>query len=120
TVRVRPALKLSFPENDIDAIALDEDKIRITANFFGLYGVTSPLPTFYTEDLIDEQLAGGTNARDFLDILHATLYPMLFRAWEKNRIWLAVSERRDTDRLNQLMALIGLQQPGRQVPGVDL
>ena len=119
TVRMRPALKLSFPENDIDAIARDEEKIRITANFFGLYGVTSPLPTFYTEDLIDEQLAGGTSARDFLDILHAALYPMLFRAWEKNRIWLAVSERQDADQLNQLMALIGLQQPGKRLPDVD-
>lgn len=120
TVRVRPALKLSFPENDIDAIVMDEGQVHITANFFGLYGVTSPLPTFYTEDLIDEQLAGGTNARDFLDILHARLYPMLFKAWEKNRIWLAVSERRDVDRLNQLMALIGLQQPGKQAPTADL
>ncbi|MDS1139750.1 type VI secretion system baseplate subunit TssG [Pusillimonas sp. SM2304] len=119
-VRVRPALKLSFPENDIDAIAADGDKVHITANFFGLYGVTSPLPTFYTEDLIDEQLAGGSSSRDFLDILHAKLYPMLFKAWEKNRIWLAVAERRDPDRLNQLMAMVGLQQKGKQVPGIGL
>lgn len=114
SVRVRPALKLSFPENDLDAISVDGDKVHITANFFGLYGVTSPLPTFYTEDLIDEQLAGGSNARDFLDILHAALYPMLFRAWEKNRVWLAVTERGDPDRLNQLLAMIGLNHQRQQ------
>src|SRR3546814_17691968 len=33
------------------------------------------------------------------DILHAALYPLLFRAWEKNRTWLAVAERRDANRL---------------------
>ncbi|AEC20876.1 hypothetical protein PT7_2336 [Pusillimonas sp. T7-7] len=110
SVRVRPALNLSFPESDIDSIVREDDMLRITANFFGLYGVTSPLPTFYTEDLIDEQLAGTTNSRDFLDILHAALYPMLFKAWEKNRIWLAVVEQQDGARLNQLMALLGLHR----------
>jgi type VI secretion system protein ImpH len=109
SVRVRPALSLSFPDRDIEAIERDETgKYRITANFFGLYGVTSPLPTFYTEDLIDQSLQGHATARDFLDILHAALYPLLFRAWEKNRLWLAVTERHDPKRLDQLFALVGL------------
>jgi type VI secretion system protein ImpH len=108
-VRVRPAVSLSFPDRDIETIERDEaGKYRITANFFGLYGVTSPLPTFYTEDLIDQHLQGNSTARDFLDILHAALYPLLFRAWEKNRIWLAVAERRDEARLDQLFSLVGL------------
>jgi type VI secretion system protein ImpH len=108
-VRVRPAVTLSFPETDIDSIKLDHaGKFSITANFFGLYGVTSPLPTFYTEDLIEEQLQGSSSMRDFLDILHASLYPLLFRAWEKNRLWLTIGERHDTNRLDQLFALVGL------------
>lgn len=109
SVRVRPAATLSFPDRDIEQIERDETgKYRITANFFGLYGVTSPLPTFYTEDLIEEQLQGSSTARDFIDILHAALYPLLFRAWEKNRNWLAVAERRDANRLDQLYALVGM------------
>lgn len=115
-VRVRPALTLSFPESDLESVELDGEMLRITANFFGLYGVTSPLPTFYTEDLIDEHLAGGSNSRDFLDILHAALYPLLFKAWEKHRIWLAVVERQDGRRLNQLMALLGLHGPDDTSP----
>lgn len=115
-VRVRPALTLSFPESDMEEIEFDEGMLRITANFFGLYGVTSPLPTFYTEDLIDEHQAGVSNARDFLDIVHAALYPLLFKAWEKNRIWLSVAERKDTRRLNQLMALLGLHGPDDRAP----
>lgn len=108
-VRVRPALTLSFPENDIESVSADPSgRFRITANFFGLYGVTSPLPTFYTEDLIEEKLQGESAMRDFLDILHASLYPLLFRAWEKNRLWLAIGERHDTGQLDQLLALVGL------------
>ncbi|NYT85130.1 type VI secretion system baseplate subunit TssG [Pollutimonas harenae] len=120
SVRVRPALSLSFPEQDIDNIVRQDDVLRITANFFGLYGVTSPLPTFYTEDLIEEQLLGTSNSRDFLDILHAVLYPMLFKAWEKNRIWLAVLEQKDGTRLNQLMALLGLHRDTGATPSRDL
>ncbi|MBV7486029.1 type VI secretion system baseplate subunit TssG [Bordetella sp. BOR01] len=108
-VRVRPSATLSFPDRDIEQIERDADgKYRITANFFGLYGVTSPLPTFYTEDLIEEQLQGTSTSRDFIDILHAALYPLLFRAWEKNRTWLAVAERQDANRLDHLYALVGM------------
>ena len=108
-IRIRPAASLAFPDRDIEQIERSADgKYRITANFFGLYGVTSPLPTFYTEDLIAEQLQGNDTPRDFVDILHAALYPLLFRAWEKNRLWLAVSEQQDIRRLRQLYALIGM------------
>ena len=108
-VRVRPAASLAFPDRDIEKIERrDDGTYRITANFFGLYGVTSPLPTFYTEDLIREHLQGNDTPRDFLDILHAALYPLLFRAWEKNRIWLAVAEQQDGPRLRQLYSLVGM------------
>lgn len=110
-VRGRPRLGLGFPQRDIEKIELDKDGLyRIEANFFGLYGVTSPLPTFYTEDLIDERLQGHSAGRDFIDILHAALYPLLFRAWEKHRIWMAISERRDLSSLRHLQALIGVAE----------
>lgn len=108
-VRIRPDLGLGFPECDVLAIDQDDTgRYHLQASFFGLYGVTSPLPTFYTEDLIDEQLQGHSAGRDFLDILHAALYPLLFRAWEKHRLWMAIGERRDLGRLNLVRSLIGL------------
>lgn len=112
-VRIRPRLGLGFPERDIESIERDEEgRYRLEANFFGLYGITSPLPTFYTEDLIDEHLQGRSASRDFLDILHAALYPLLFRAWEKHRLWMAIGERRDLGRLNLLRSLLGLADAG--------
>jgi len=122
-VRVRPRLGLGFPLRDIEGIEQDDDgRYRIEANFFGLYGVTSPLPTFYTEDLIDEQLLGHSAGRDFLDILHASLYPLLFRAWEKHRIWIDITERRDVKSLRQLQALIGIAdaRPEQRDQSTDL
>lgn len=112
-VRVRPSLGLGFPQLDLENIEIDEQgHYRIEANFFGLYGVASPLPTFYTEDLIEEQQEGNCAGRDFIDILHASLYPLLFRAWEKNRLWISINERSELNSLRHLQALIGVADAG--------
>ncbi|WP_213307587.1 type VI secretion system baseplate subunit TssG [Paraburkholderia sacchari] len=108
-LRVRPRLGLGFPENDIDRIeALPEGGYRITANFFGLYGVSSPLPTYYTEDLFEEEREGRHVTRDFLDVVHYVLYPLLFDAWAKYRLEQRIVEDRDETLLNRLYAFVGL------------
>jgi type VI secretion system protein ImpH len=108
-LRVRPKLGLEFPETDIDRIDVrPEGGHRITANFFGLYGVSSPLPTYYTEDLFEEQREGRHSTREFLDIVHYALYPLLFDAWAKYRLEQRVIEDADTTVLGHLHAFIGL------------
>lgn len=85
-VRFRPALGLSFPRTDVRSLERQPSgDIRIEANFFGLYGVASPLPLFYTEDLIELEMADRPIVRKFLDLLHAVLYPLVYEAWEKYR-----------------------------------
>lgn len=119
-VRVRSELSLAFPNTDLKGVEeLPDGVYRITANFFGLYGVSSPLPTFYTEDLIDEARNDYHGVREFLDILHHLLYPKYFQAWERSRLWLAVTERGDQRRLEQLFALIGLADPETRSGVVD-
>lgn len=117
SIRVRPNLSLGFPDADIERIERVErvegggdgqHAWRVTANFFGLYGVSSPLPTFYTEDLLDDQREGRHARRDFFDILHAALYPQLFEAWRKYRLQLRVVEERDDEALDLLCAFAGL------------
>jgi len=51
----------------------------------GLYGVSSPLPTFITEDLLDEEWDEQNSQRGFLDIFHHQLFPLLYQAWHKYR-----------------------------------
>jgi type VI secretion system protein ImpH len=139
-IRVRPNLSLGFPDTDIDAIerlpaaqAIEDsqsieggdgahagvDAYRVTANFFGLYGVSSPLPTFYTEDLIDDHREGRHARREFLDILHGALYPQLFEAWRKYRLQLRAVEEGDPDALDMLYAFAGLGsvQQRESLPG---
>lgn len=85
-IRVRPRLSLAFPESDLHSVKLTHDRLLIETNFFGLYGVTSPLPHFYTEDLMDAEQNGYHSLRGFIDIFHYAAYPLLVKAWTKNRL----------------------------------
>ena len=121
-LRIRPKLTLGFPDTDIDRIRkLPDDKYEIIANFFGLYGVASPLPTFYTEDLFEEEREGRHATRDFLDIVHQALYSVLIDSWKKYRLALRIVERLDATVLNHLYAFVGLESAGirEQLPGSE-
>ncbi|HTN67665.1 MAG TPA: type VI secretion system baseplate subunit TssG [Burkholderiaceae bacterium] len=115
-LRIRPKLGLGFPENDIDRIeALPQGGYRITANFFGLYGVASPLPVYYTEDLFEEEREGRHATRDFLDIVHHAMYPLLFDAWIKYRLQQRIVEADDGNVLDHLYAFVGLGNPDLRI-----
>ena len=115
-LRVRPKLSLGFPENDIDRIeSLPQGGYRITANFFGLYGVASPLPTYYTEDLFEEEREGRHVTREFLDVVHYAMYPLLFDAWAKYRMQQRIVEDEDATALNHLYAFVGLDDADLRV-----
>lgn len=113
-LRIRPDLSLGFPASDVARIEETPGGpagYRVTVSFLGLYGASSPLPTFYTEDLIDERLADSTTTRDFLDIFHQQLYLLLFRCWSKYRQFVKVVEEESPDDLEKLFCLMGIGEP---------
>lgn len=121
-LRIRPQLSLAFQETDIHQIAARSDGgYDLTVNFLGLYGVSSPLPTFYSEDLLDEALEDRHGERDFLDILNQTLYPLFFQAWLKTKLQLRLVEFNDNRLLEVLYTFVGLPdiQHYRNQPGVE-
>jgi type VI secretion system protein ImpH len=121
-IRVRPALNLAFPAADIeriDAERKDEQaRYQVTTNFFGLYGTSSPLPTFYSEDLIAEAGRDESVSRDFIDILHQRLYELLFQSWLKYRQFFQVTEQKSESYVERLFCLLGLGDAAlrRQIP----
>ena len=90
-LRVRPHLSLAFPGSDITELREDTSGpypvYHLTATFLGLYGCASPLPTFYTEDLIGEAAEDVSVTRDFLDVINSPLYPHLLEVMVKYRIF---------------------------------
>jgi type VI secretion system protein ImpH len=121
-IRTRPHLSLDFPGMDLGGIEeRSPGQYRLTANFLGLYGVTSPLPNFYTEDLLDERHDGRHSNRDFLDIISQTLYPLFFRAWLKSRAHIRIKEFGDDRLLEIFHTFVGICRPLRYLnrPGVS-
>ncbi len=109
-IRVHPQLSLDFPGTDIISIeqkATDPDKYFITATFLGLYGASSPLPTFYTEDLLDEASEDKSISRDFLDIINSPAYVLFFKCWAKYSFVYSLVESRRDDLLERLFCLLG-------------
>ncbi len=110
-IKVRPELSLGFPSSDVSNIKLSEDgksSYKVTATFLGLYGTSSPLPTFYTEDLLAEAAEDESVTRDFLDILNHHIYDLLYECWAKYRLYVTVVEERDASHTERLFCLLGL------------
>ena len=112
TIQIKPNLSLAFPASDVESVKElgDHEDFRflIIANFMGLYGTASPLPTFYTEDLIDEAADDESVSRDFIDILNQRLYALLFECWGKYRQSLQIVEGKNTAYMDRLFCLLGL------------
>ncbi|MBE9551386.1 MAG: type VI secretion system baseplate subunit TssG [Proteobacteria bacterium] len=121
-IRIRPKLSLAFPPADVDRIEEindEEPHFLVTATPLGLYGASSPLPTFYTEDLMDEAAADKSVSREFVDIFNHRLFLLLFKAWTKYRQLLQVVEEKNEEHFVKLFSLLGIgETPLREdVPG---
>ena len=80
-VRTRASLTLAVEAEEVAQLRrLGDAGWAITTNVFGLYGVGSPLPLYYTEQLLDEQREGRGAARGLIDLVHELLHPLLFQA----------------------------------------
>jgi type VI secretion system protein ImpG len=107
-VRIRPELSMAFPASDVARVESDGSNLRITATFLELYGPASPLPNFYTEDLLDEASTDESVIRDFVDIIHQRLYHLYFQCWSKYRLFIRVTEEKNPFDRERLFCLIGL------------
>ncbi|MEN6508856.1 MAG: type VI secretion system baseplate subunit TssG [Smithella sp.] len=111
SLRIRSQNNLSFPASDVASIERAEGEtpgFLVNATFLGLYGPASPLPTFYTEDLIQQESDEESAARDFLDIFNHRLFMLFFRCSMKYRLFFQVCEENNPEILNKLYCLIGL------------
>ena len=112
SISIHPKLSLAFPPGDIDQIReIDSDEhpgYEITANFLGLYGSSSPLPTFYTEDLMDEAAEDESAAKDFLDIINQRVFELFYEVCIKYRQSFQIIEANSQAHLERLFCLLGI------------
>lgn len=114
-VRIRPELSLGFPGTDVcdirDISTEGFPRFEITASFLGLYGPASPLPTYYTEDVIAEALDEENVKKDFLDIFNDPVFKLFYETWSKYRLSVKIIDESDAEGLERLYSLVGLSDP---------
>lgn len=115
-VRLRPYAGMGFPAGEFRGIECNPDDNpdsppTVRTTFMGLYGVTSPLPTAYIDD-ITQRREGHETVEHFLDIFNHRLITQYYRIWRKHS-YPASFEDGGTDRISQcLLGLAGLGIPG--------
>lgn len=91
-VRFRHAAALVFSPSDISKLecrtvphdpgsleAASREIYEVTTTFLGLTGPVSPLPSYFSEELLQEE-ADSSRRREFLDIFHHRLMSLFYRA----------------------------------------
>ena len=119
-LRVRPLLSFEFPTSDIAEISRfnidDKSGYQITATFLGLYGASSPLPNFYTENLFRDQFEDNPLTRDFIDIFNNHLYQLYFKIWNTHSLAYQIYEANNTNYLSYIYSLGGLDYIKHLIP----
>lgn len=114
-VRFSPHPGMGFPASELRAVEYDEEDDRkppvIRTTFLGMYGVDSPLPTAYLDD-IAQRREGHEALQGFLDIFSHRILTQFYRIWRKYS-YPATFEPGGTDSISQsLLGLVGLGIPG--------
>lgn len=114
-VRFAPHPGMGFPASELKTVEYGEDDGSqppvIRALFMGMYGVDSPLPTAYLDD-ITQRREGHDALQGFLDIFSHRILTQFYRIWRKYS-YPATFELGGTDSISQsLLGLVGLGIPG--------
>ncbi len=104
---------LGFSARDIEQIEVStEDSplapVIMDVNFLGLYGASSPLPAFFTEDIIYAD-PDDAAVRHFLDIFNHRFISFFYRSWVKYRYPLQYAPDASDHYSEKVFALCGLK-----------
>ncbi|MFU2318787.1 type VI secretion system baseplate subunit TssG [Rahnella sp. PCH160] len=109
-VRFRPHPGMGFPASEFKRVEFPNQAHlppTIRTTFMGLYGVESPLPTAYIDD-ITQRRDGHEAVSDFLDIFNHRMITQYYRIWRKYS-YPATFVAGGTDRTSKyLLSLCGL------------
>lgn len=114
-ILVKPWLSLAFPSKSIINFTHNQTDNNYNNNYdyvleqteFGLYSTLGPLPTFYTEELLDDFRSDETVSKDFLDIINNHLYKLNYQASLQYKFSRCYYELQDLHAINIVKNLLG-------------
>lgn len=114
-VRFRPWPGMGFPVSELRTVETDEGSPHlpptVRTTFLGMYGVDSPLPTAYLDD-IAQRREGYEATTSFLDIFSHRITTQYYRIWRKYAYPVTFEAGGVDDTSQCLLGLVGLGIPG--------
>ena len=105
---IKSHVSLSTPASELQKLDFDSGKPTLWINFLGLAGALGPLPTPYTEMVIDRTRFKDTSFRDFLDIFNHRIAGMWHRVHKKVHVGIAQVLPQDSIIGQCLLRLAGI------------
>lgn len=113
-LKFRPHENYEFPPNDIRAFEYKNGIMTFVLNFMGLYGIDSPLPRCYHDQVLFQQSIhgpGNVPLQNFLDIFNNRFYWLYYQAWKKNMHYLHLNEESEHKAAQRIFSFIGDVEP---------
>ncbi len=95
-----------------ELVQLGDGPLRMVLTFMGLYGVSSPLPSYFVDPITLKKIE-YFELKKFLDIFSHRLYSLFYRSWKKYRHQVQFNPNGPDDYTLRLLALTG-QWPRRK------
>ncbi len=105
---IKSHVSFSTPASELQKLDIDAEKPTLWINFLGLAGALGPLPTPYTEMVIDRTRLKDTSFRDFLDIFNHRIAGMWHRLHKKVHVGIAQVLPQDSIIGQCLLRLAGI------------
>jgi type VI secretion system protein ImpH len=99
-----------FPPKDIRSFKSESGVMTFVLNFMGLYGINSPLPRCYSEQVAVQQSVYGPGSvplQNFLDIFNTRFYWLYYQAWKKYRYYLQFGFGLENKVMQRIFSFIG-------------
>ena len=106
----RPYENYVYPPTDLRSVSFDGENISYVLNFLGLYGINSPLPRCYHEQVAMQQSLFGENEvplQNFLDIFNNRFYWLYYQSWKKYKYYYYFREGSTNKVTQRINAFIG-------------
>ncbi len=109
-LQFRPYEHYIYSPRNLKRFEHDGETMKFAISFLGLYGVDSPLPRCYHDEVPLQQRAHGKGKvplQNFLDIFNNRFYWLYYQAWKKYRFYLHLNDESDNKVAQQISAFIG-------------
>ncbi len=123
-IRLRPSASLSFPASDVEGVEQigypdGVERTRITTTFMGLYGSSSPLFSYFVEQIAQNEHQGLREpARELMDVLHHRLMSLLYRTWTKYRLYVGYRSKGEDPFTRRMLCCAGIDGFGAHSPPI--